>query len=232
MKRIVDRSTRKMASAVAVHRGAEALQVGGARLHLLLERRALLLSRSPYSLSRSRLRTRSHSSARSTGLVRKSSAPASRPASRASRSLCAVTMMIGMLAVAGSALRMRGDLVAVHARASSRRAGSGPAGCCAIDCQRLLAARRARSWRSPRAAAAASSSRGSAARRRRSGWWRRSAQRGSATGSRQPTATRASRRVDRRVQLLVAQRLGDVGVAARRPGSSPGRPSSPSRSAR
>ena len=64
-------------------------------------------SSSIISLARSRLRTRANSARSLIGLVRKSSAPLSSPFSRSWGSDRAVTMMTGMQAVAGSALRRR-----------------------------------------------------------------------------------------------------------------------------
>ena len=63
--------------------------------------------RSRSRLRRSRVRTRASSSARSTGLVRKSSAPASSPRSRSVASSRAVTSMIGIIAVEGTVFSRR-----------------------------------------------------------------------------------------------------------------------------
>ena len=68
------------------------------------------------TLRRARFLTRVTSAMSSTGLVRKSSAPASSPCTLSAGWSSAVTMMTGTCAVAGSLLDAPADLEAVHAR--------------------------------------------------------------------------------------------------------------------
>ncbi len=92
-------------------------------------------------LRRTRLRTRANKAESSTGLVRKSSAPASSPATRSEGWSSAVTITTGTCAVRGFGLDAAADLEAVHAR--HHDVEQNDVGLVLFDAfQRLLAAER------------------------------------------------------------------------------------------
>ena len=128
----------RISSATAARRSASAGRRARAAPtplgHALLERavparaaRRLRCTSSYSDLMRSSERTRASSSGWLTGLVRKSSAPASMPLTRSCCGSSAVTSTTGSSAVRRVGADRAADVVAAHARASSRRAARGPA---------------------------------------------------------------------------------------------------------